>query len=315
MSRRLLLLLALIASGCRTGAPPEGAVRLDLDARDPDRLLGAYFGGYLGPEGGDPFAAGLIERRGTERYLLPSRLPAPYRDAFAAPDGVLDADALADAVHATYPLARQFPPTLDAFRQRVPYGGEGWFVVEKDGVMTTARRRIYVAEAALRAALAGYRAAGDQLLYPVGTAIVGEHWLDGARAETTVMQKRPDGSWDFWVYGAEGALAPATDTPPRPLRAPVQCVGCHVGQRQFEPEASFPAAAPPGPHGPRAVHVPEAWRDAEVTQFFDEHTRRSDTALGLYATLFVGRLREEARQGRIEPEDAAMLDGLGLLPE
>ena len=320
----LALLLASPLAGCG-GDSPDGdstdetaGLRLDTEKRDPERLLRYYFGSYLGPAGGDAVVAGVLSGEGEDFLLHPDALDARWRPALDAAnangDDTIDWDELVAFLDQTYAEARALPRTLDAFRADVPYteADSAWFTVEIDGVMTNARRHLFVPVSALRAALTHYRANGERLIYPVGTAIVGEHRMEGELAETTVMRKRPDGFWDFFVYGADGALAAATDTPPRALRSPTQCVGCHIGRKAFEPEKSFPAEAPPGPFGPRAIHVGPELRSAEVVAFFDEHAKRSDTVLGVYNTLFVSGLLADRRAGRLTAEDAALLDGLGL---
>ena len=283
-------------------------------------LLRYYLGGFVGPGGGDPVAAGLMVEEGG-LAVRPERLPEAYRDALrdANGDGVIDWDEFVAFVDATYAESRGLPPTLDALRAETPYaeGDAAWFAAEIEGSpMTAARRRVFVPTTALRAALEGYRAAGDRLVYPEGTVIVGEH-REGERVlETTVKRRRADGFWDFAVYGADGRLAPATATEPRPLAAPIQCTGCHLGRRLFEPEESFPAPAPDGPYGPRAVVVDDALRGVTDTRdlaaFFDEHAKRSDGVLGLYATLYTAGLLADRAAGRIVPEDAALLEALGL---
>lgn len=315
----LSLLAAAALAGCGGGGPVDvataEAVPLRLDRDRPERLLGSVLGAYLGPDGGDPYQAGLVSGEGGDLTLHPGKLPAEARAALsdANGDGAIDWDELAAMLEATYTAARALPPTLDALRQRAPYdrGEPDWFTVEVDGVMTAARRRISVPTAALRQAMAGF-GAGGELRYPPGTVIVGEHLLDGAVAETTVKLRRPDGHWDFAVYGPDGRLAPATATEPRPLRVPTQCTGCHLGERLFEPEKSFPAAASDGPFGPRAVHVPDDWRSARATAHFAEHARRDDGVLGLYATLYAGRLLAARERGTLGPEDAALLESAGL---
>ncbi len=311
----LFSLLSLLA-GCTAGGDADG-LRLDLDQRDPERLLRFYFGSYLGPEGGDAFEAGLLSAEGGFR-LHPDALDPRWRAALdsanADGDAALDWDELVAFFDRTYAEARSLPPTLPAFRAEVPYaaGDSAWLEVEIDGVMTNARRHVFVPMPSLRAALAGYHENGARLVYPIGTALVGEHRVGGALAETTVMRKRAEGFWDFFVYGKDGALAPATATAPRPLRSPTQCVGCHFGQKLFEPEKSFPAEAPPGPFGPRGLYVGPEARNAEVVAFFNEHAKRSDTALGVYGTLFVSALVADRAAGRLAAEDAALLDALGL---
>ena len=107
-------------------------------------------------------------------------------------------DELAAFFQATYAEARVLPPTFDAFRSDAPYAADSaWFTVEVDGVMTSARRRLFVPISALRSALTNYGSNGERLIYPDGTALIGEHWLEGERVETTAMLKRPDGFWDF----------------------------------------------------------------------------------------------------------------------
>lgn len=315
--------LVVLAGAC--GSPEDNTVRedasrvwVDLDNSDPERLLRFYFGGFVGSEGGDPFAAGLLFHDDGRFHLdmdaLEERLPgAAAALQPAADDQRLEWEELAVFLNDSYYAVRQLPPTLDALRSEVPYRDTtGWFHVALDGVMTTARRHVYVTEAALRAALAGYRQQGERLFYPTGAVIVGEHVEDGALVETTVMRKRGDGFWDFFTYGTDGALTTRTRPSPRSLKTPTQCVGCHFGAKLFEPERSFPGEAPPGPHGPRALYVEERFRDRDVVVFFDEHRKRSDTVLGIYNTLFVAGLRADRREGRLSDEDVRLLTGLGL---
>ena len=302
MHRHLSLLsLLLILTACR-GEDPSGRLRLDAGNVRPD-VARFYFGSYL--DGADPFETGVLEDDGGSIYVNPKALAGylpdgtPALDADA--DGRISKEELAAFVEATYTAARRLPATLADFQAQVAGDSTAWFTIELHGVMTTARRRISVREGALRAALAGYDESGKALLYPTGTTIIGEHVDENdAVLETTVMRKRTDGLWDFFVYDAQGRLAPATTTEPRALRVPTQCVGCHFGNRAFEPEASFPAAAPDGPHGPRALYTPDAWRDADLVAFFDEHRKRSDHVLGLYNTLFVAKLRAEGQPMPIE---------------
>ena len=313
MPRLPLVLAALtLFAGCRSG--DAGPLRVDMGRRDPEPLLRFYLGAYLGPGGGDPFAAGIVAKDGdaftVDPAALAAHLPdgAPALDADA--DGTLTGEELTAFAQATYGTARAFPATLDALRAETRYS-EG-FRLDTRGVMSVARRHVYVPEANLRSALARYRANGERIVYPAGTVFVGEHHLAdaGAPDETTVMRKRADGQWDFFVYGANGRLADATHTAPRPLRSPTQCVGCHFGPRAFEPEKSFPAPAPPGPDGERAVYTD--FRDEATTRFFDEHRKRSDRTLGLYATVYTARLRAARAAGTITPEDAALLGSLGM---
>ena len=320
----LCFLLAVALAACAPsdgagGGPTSGLLPVEIDKSDPERLLRYHFGAYAAPEGADPFEAGLLREHdggfaidvGVLERLHPGTADV-LQDADG--DGAIGWEELEALLQATYYDVRDLPPTLADLQEETPYLGddEPWFHVELDGVMTTARRHIYVPEAALRSALAGYRANGERLIYPVGTTMVGEHHAGGERVETTAMRKRADGFWDFFTYDADGRLAKSTSTPPRELKTPTQCVGCHTGNKPFEPERGFPDEALPGPHGPRALYVDAALRDPEVTAFFDEHRKRSDTVLGIYNTLFVARLRADRRAGRLGEADVRLLEGLGL---
>lgn len=313
------LCFVLVAGCTRDEARDPALVLLDLDRSNPERLVAYYLGGYMTSHGGDPFTAGLAAKHGDRLYLHLDSLQARYpRGADllsdAAADGRLDWDEFSAFIKATYYDARSVPETLDQLALRYSYarGAGDWFTVDVRGVMTVALRTIYVPHEAVRAALRDYWSNESRLIYPVETAIIGEHRLDGELRETTAMIKRGDGYWDFVTYDAQGELAPATSTPPRSLDSPTQCVGCHFGSRLFEPERSFPHSAPEGPRGVRALYVDEELRDAEVVDFFDEHARRSDTVLGLYGSLFVARLRADRRLGRITTADAELLDSLDL---
>jgi hypothetical protein len=304
---RLLPVLALALAACRSDGD-AARLRLDLERRDPGPILRTYFGAYLGPDGGDPFEAGLIERDGETFYVntdaLRERLGTETTPLDPDGNGTVTDDELGAFVQATYYRARGLPVTLDALGADTSEA----FAVTMRGVMSAAPRRVFVPEQALRGALAAYRQNGRRIVYPAGTVIWGAHGdRDG---ETTAMRKRADGSWDFFAYDAEGRLAPTTTGAPRPLKAPTQCMGCHFGQRLFEPEKSFPGAAPPGPDGPRAIYT--AQRDGAVAAALDEHRRRADHVLGLYGTLYTTRLKAARAAGTLAPEDAALLDSLGL---
>ncbi len=279
----LVALAAVSLAGC--GGGDASALRLDVERRDPSALLNLYLGALLGPDGGDPVAAGLAARDGDAWTLdgtaIAAKAPTGATQIDGDGDGDVDGDELAAFAQATYATARAFPATLDALALDTSRA----FALGVSGVMTSAPRRVFVPRAALRSAIAGYRAAGDRLVYPAGTVVWGAH--GGADGETTLMRKRADGVWDFAVYDRAGRLAPATSGAPRPLKSPTQCIGCHAGVRLFEPEKSFPGDAPAGPDGPRAVHT--TFRSAAATAFFDEHRKRSDGLLGLYATVYAAQ--------------------------
>lgn len=311
-----LSMLLFACAGPDEPGLPGSFMRLSVDQSEPHRFLQYYFGGYVAPQAADPFEAGMLHDLSGRFYLdldvFAQHQPAVYeqlRDADG--NGRIEWEELEAFIDGSYNQARGIPLSLPAFADSAGFTPDSaWMQVALHGVMTTAQRRIYVREEAVRTALRNATEGDGRILYPVGTIFFGEHYLDDALVETTVMRKRADEFWDFFVYGEDGALARGTSTPPRELKSPVQCVGCHFGNKVFEPGKSFPAMAPPGPHGPRQVYVPDEFRDAEVVLRFDEHRRRADTVLGLYGTLFVSKLRARHRTGTLDPADAALLEAL-----
>lgn len=298
---------------------PASYIRVDIDKSEPKRLLDYYFGGYVTPSPRDPFDAGLLADTAGALFVNIDSLDFHYPGAAAVltdRDGNnrISWEELEAFIDATYYKARSLPLTLDTLLDAAGYSQENpeWMRMDVDGVMSTARRRLFVEKASIREALAGYWENGETVVYPQGTTIIGAHFLGDSLAESTVMRKREDGYWDFAVYNAADSLSPTTLTPPRELKSPVQCVGCHFGSKLFEPEKSFPIKSEPGPHGPRQIYIDESIRDADVAKLFDEHRKRSDTILGLYSTLFVAKLRQQQRDGAIAEEDAVLLRSLGL---
>lgn len=290
-------------------------VEIRLQRRNAEAVARYYVGGFVAPQGGDPVEAGLLSVDGASLWVHPVALPTYAREALNDDgDGVLDADEFAAWSAATYRRARALPTTIDSLSPGRPWSERdtSWFSIDIQGSpMTAARRRLYIPVAALRHAILSHASDGE-LTYPEGTIVVGEHLEEGALVETTVKRRRADGFWDFMVFDAAGRLVDATSTPPRRLRAPRQCTGCHLGSRLFEPDRSFPGRAPRGPTGDRAVVVPEAWRDAGAAAIFREHATRADGLLGLYATVYMGRLRSESGLRRpIAPADRRLLELLG----
>jgi hypothetical protein len=215
----------------------------------------------------------------------------------AGADGLIDWQEFEAFVLDTYADVRDAPRSVEAARDR--YGdwsdSTRWFSMSVSGSMSPYRRRISVDMARLRTAVDGMTSLDDDIIYPVGTVFAGEHLDDGGIRETTFMVKRADGLWDYFAYGPDGRPTRTIEHDPSDLNVPTQCIGCHLGSRQFEPERSFPAEARPGPGGERRVYVDPAVRSSDIAGRIREHLKRSDRILGLYVTIYLSELRLRAR--------------------
>ena len=310
----LVLCSLVLAISCSAPSTRPDRIPLDLEKADAQRILGYYFGSYVTEPGVNPFESGLLSQEQGITHISLSRLDelgvSPRLEDFNK-DGRISWEELEPFLTATYYQVRSFPRTLDMLRLENPYlADSSWMLVEIDGMMTTARRRIYIHPRAIRAALDSYLEHDKHVIYPVGTTIIAEHYEGEAHLETTVSRKRGDLFWDYFIYDQQGALTSSTVTGPKELTTPTHCVGCHFGNKPFEPEISFPAQAPDGPFGPRGIRVDQSMRDSLVADFFDEHRKRSDTILGPYATLYVSQLRYQIQL--LSREDSVLLDRLGL---
>ncbi len=325
---RSILLLLLATLSATTGCGPketasnsdavtvaDGLVKIELGKSDDRRLLEFYLGGMAGAESEDPFSAGLVWEEGGIYYIskkkLVSSVPGAAADLDAiSQDGEIDWEEFESFVLAHYYDYRQFPQSVVELRDSVgDWEDDGqWFTVPVKGVMSPYHRDVHVKYSSVYAALAGFHESSETLLYPVGTTFIAEHINDNVVVELSVMQKRHDGFWDFFGYGADGKLTAQIHKKPRPLDIPVKCVGCHFGTRLFEPEKSFPAAATNGPDGPRGIYVDELLPGASLVATLDEHRKRSDQVLGLYGTLLLNKLFLMDAAGNLEDEQKQILD-------
>jgi hypothetical protein len=295
-------------------------IELDFDRDEPKPFVEFYLGPYAvldsTPTGQtEIYDSGLVVEDEGTFYLDLARLVAMFPAAVSlqapAEDGVLDWDELKPFLNEHYYNVVDAPSSLADFMSGF-HADTTWMEIEVNGVMSRALRHVLIQEPAVRAALEKYRENEHQLLYPVGTQIVADHTIDTRIKETTAMRKRADGLWDFFVFDSAGNLTDSTSTPPKSLKVPTQCAGCHLGTRLYEPEKSFPGAAPPGPEGERAIHVEESLKNPTVVRLLDEHRKRSDGILGLYGTIYLSKLVEARAHGDLSVDDAALLDAFGL---
>jgi len=320
--------LAFSLVGCRSteDADPvsEDLIAITWEGSDPERVLRFYLGSFLGMDGGDPVSQRILVKRGNSWYLRP-RVDVPEADpalkawlesiaAQSTDRRSVDRDRFETLMLDSYYQARNAPKTLDALRQDAGVWSDesGWFSLEVTGSMSPYRRNVWVKNSALESALYRMNSLEDAIMYDVGTTFIGEHLDDGQVVETTVMRKRGDGFWDYFAYDRDGMLVSSIEKEPDNMLVPIQCTGCHYGTRLFEPERSFPAAARPGPRGERAVHVGEDLRIPTISSALQEHARRSDTILGLYATLYVSRALRQLENGTASEAQERMVSRLGF---
>ena len=300
----LSICLAVALSAC-TNSVESGWVHVELDKRNDADLVRYYVASFVSTSDIESFV-----RFDGNKILLNVRdfnkvVAEPLVDSNA--DRVIDWDEWKEFVQVAYNLRDDLPQNVG----EIAIAGTA-MRVSTAGVMTDAIRTVSVSRSAVRKAVDNYEANGRALVYEIGTKFVAQHVLDDHTVEYTAMIKREDGYWDFVTYDSSGVLASSTISPPKQLSSPTQCVGCHFGSRLFEPEKSFPAEAPLGPSGPRAVFTESATRRPEVVSYFDEHRKRSDRVLGLYATLFVSEIITARESGNASDDDLALLDKLGL---
>jgi len=306
-----LLPVLLFGSCSEPASRPKGGhegstVPVVLDQKGERDLLSFYVGGMASPEGADPFAAGLVTEDGGAFSLDLDRIAqrAPSAEAglrSAAADGEINWDEFEQVIQESYYTYRSIPSTVAELKGRIGDWSDedDWFGFRVNGVMSPTLRRIRVRTERLMDAVRSYRENGNRIIYTAGTTFVSDHFRGADSVELSVMTKRADGFWDFYSYGGDGRLVRVVRRSPTDLMVPTRCVGCHFGNRLFEPERSFPVDPPPAPDGPRRLYVSEEMRDPEVVRLLDEHRKRSDRILGLYATLFVSELRSRRAEGTL----------------
>jgi len=318
--------VAIALSACSNQPKADSGhhgVQFQLEKSDEERLLSYYLSGYLNGVVSEPSQAGLIQKRQNIWYLqdpegvsgADSMLQTLYSTGME--EGEISWDAFESFISQTYYESRTAPETVDDLRSVLgDWSQEGdWFHVELNGSMTQYRRRISVERRKLVSAVRSLNTASDPILYEPGTAFIGEHLLEGEIVETTAMVKQNGGHWDYYAYNGQGILTDEIFKDPDDMKVPTECTGCHFGDRLFEPERSFPARPRPGPNGERSLHVGENARDSEVVAALQEHARRSDLVLGLYATLYLSEIRQKLIAGSASEEEIETLQRLGFANE
>lgn len=303
--RRTLAVIFLLLAACNR---PPAEIELPYRGDEGERRA-AFYLSLLAPD-----RAGSLLRRDGERVLLRAE---PVRQLAPELAALLDSASAGTPPrlngHGWHTFARplvaasvHFPATLDGlYPEGLPHNRpQAYFSFSLYGSMAPVARRLYVPLAALHRGLLDYFAAGERLRYPPGTVITGYHLSEAGQVlEYTVKRRRADGYWDFAVYDRDGKLSDRMLTSDEPVQAPFQCVGCHISDRQFEPEKSFPGKA--SRFADEEILLPPALADSAIARYLDEHRKRADNVLGLYGTIYLAHLRQLAA-GERSPEQAAI---------
>lgn len=314
----ILLGIALL-SGCSSKTaeefvPLKDSIEIRLDKGESQPLIEFYLGGFL--QKGDSLAS-IAVQMGSKWFLKkPEPLSSPDLLALydaAGEDEVLQWEEFEPVVRSSYYRVRNTPTTLDSLKALFgDWSATDWFSYETKGQMTEYRRRLFIKRESINWSLERLDSPTDAILYAEGTTIIGEHLDNDQIVETTAMIKRWDGYWDYSSYDKKGQLALSVAKGDDPLLVPTQCIGCHYGNRAFEPERSFPRDARAGPSGERAIYVPESWKNPALTTSLDEHIKRSDHVLGLYATLFLAEIIARSKNGEATAAELKLIDKLGI---
>lgn len=264
----LMIFLSLFGLGCTK--QNADLIPIDVPSANAERILRFYMGGEA-----DAFKSGLVVLENGKYFLSKSKASTAF-PTLAQKSEIRFKDIKEEAF-LNYYERRNIPPKISDLK----FDKAAAFVTEVQGSMTQLRRKIYVPTVALEKAIADYTVHQKQILYPVGTVIYAEHFDGAALKEYSVMQKRQDEQWDFMVYDANGNLKKETLAHPIALKVPGQCTGCHFGKKLFEPEASFP-----NPKGTKQIFGTFSEAQKKKVAQFEEHQKRSDGILGIYAGLY-----------------------------
>src|SRR5262245_19296898 len=197
---------------------------------------------------------------------------------------------------------------LDRFRAATGFRDpRRWFSFDVDkSVVTESLRRIYFEKERVTLALLAHRGGGEgqqaaPMRYPDGTTFVAERLApSGAVLDTEVLVTRASGKPDFLLFSWEGSrldtFAQPNDPPggPAPGNVPRVCESCHLGESFFDPMQSFPNDPPE-----RRVAIDPRYRDPKIVLRFLEGFHRGDALFGPYGSIWLSKLRADARDGAL----------------
>jgi len=139
----------------------------------------------------------------------------------------------------------------------------------------------------------------------------------GQVVSTQILRIREGRLPEFLLFDSEGRLSdrfiqrdnqPQFGSQPIVRNVPRSCLGCHVSQGEsfHEPMMGFPVEK-----GLRRVLVDERYRDLEIVgMFLEGYYRAGRQVYGPYASIWLTKLREDAKAGTLTAEDRGAYDAL-----
>ncbi len=193
---------------------------------------------------------------------------------------------------------------LEAFARPLEWPGrEAWTaLLVTHSRVTRSPRRLWFDKDAVTAALldhaggAGFDAA--PLVFPPGTVFFAEQLdPDGETLDTEVLVTRDGETPTFLLFDHGGARSRA--------EVPAACIACHQGDGFFQPMMSFP-------NEPRdcRLDLDQTWRDVAIARHFLEGYHRGDHVFGPYASMWLSKLRADARGELLTDRDRERFEEL-----
>lgn len=185
-----------------------------------------------------------------------------------------------------------------------------WFSFDVSrSIVTEARRRIFFEKSAVTEALLDHGGGVGREAAPMrfrdGTIFVAETLHeDGTRKDTEILRIRSGGDPEFILLDASGSrtdtFAQPTDGAAGPRRGnvPSVCVGCHAGTGYFHPTMSFPNEP-----ADRKIDIDPGCRDLKVVLHFLEGFHRGGGVFAPYGSIWLSKLKSDARSGHLTPRD------------
>jgi len=194
---------------------------------------------------------------------------------------------------------------LSEFRGQVDYlDRRQWHSFEvHHSSITDTKRRIYFNKRRVTDALLRHKGGREwtaaPLEYEANTVFVAETLnANGDVADTHALRIRSDLPAEFLIFGGDGRYAKKTE---KGLGSRQSCISCHTNtgeQSYHDPMMSYPKEPQP-----MRLLIDDEARDMGAVVHFLEAYHRGGRVFGPYGAIWIGKLRADARNGRISDAD------------